>query len=190
MELFQTTQWLFGDVSNKYNTTGPDSCSQMNKYFTYVAFVLIWLQPFLFSLIGYIEMNQRNIFWKFMILNILVFTYSFFNLYYATEINEKVTYAIQDNMIATSTCTDTGPNHHLSWRFKTINVDLQPNNFAYLMLCMTTFLFYSDKLLNIPLGWVTSLLFTKLIFNVSNTEIASSWCLLSVIANLIIFVRS
>ena len=48
MEVFQSLQWMFGDLVHEYHIYGPSICSTKNKNFTYTAFILIWLQPLLF----------------------------------------------------------------------------------------------------------------------------------------------
>ncbi len=65
MEVFQTMQWLYGNVYTlsdslnqdtdlcQFRNQGIKSCDRVNTYYTVVAHILIWSQPILFSYIGY-----------------------------------------------------------------------------------------------------------------------------------------
>ena len=185
MELFQVVQWQYGELLNEYHKNGPVKCSINNQFYTMIAYVLIWLQPFLFSLIGYYEINRR-IFGKLMIFNIMVFLYAIGILWLGTEMIEKADYSIDHSFFGQSTCTDVGPTHHLSWRIRSYSIDIQPNHFSYLILCMIPFIFYENELFNIAKGWGFALLVTKLLLWPTATEYASSWCFMSIFANLVI----
>ena len=58
MELFQTTQWLYGNVYDRSLSIGIEKCDSVNRNFTLVAHTLIWLQPIMFSYIGYFTINK------------------------------------------------------------------------------------------------------------------------------------
>lgn len=183
MEMFQSLQWIFGDVIYKDLTFGPEKCSFTNKSFTYFAYVLIWLQPLLFSIIGYLQ-DRNKFLKKIIILNIIVFCYSLVSVFVRLYHTQK--YLIEGSNFAGATCTHVGPTHHLSWRFAVENIDLALNNMTYVILCTFSFLFYREELKNIWKGWVVTLLITKLVLNPHNAEVPSTWCLISVIANIII----
>lgn len=184
MELFQAAQWLYGDVETTYSEYGPKSCSLINKNFTYVAYVLIWLQPFLYSIIGLIELKKK-VFKKLMLFNLIIFLYGIIDLIILRKIY-NIKYMIKDSNFGPDTCTDVGPTHHLTWRFSPSNIDLQLNNLTYLILCGVNFLFYKNELKNIRNGWLFALILTKIILFPTNAEMPSSWCLMSVFANLLI----
>jgi len=184
MELFQSFQWIYGDLINNYEIFGPHTCSRINKNYTYVAYILIWLQPLLFSVIGYTELKKK-IFIKLIIFNILLFCYALYSIILGTEFN-KQKYNIPNSNFGINTCTDIGISHHLSWRFSVLKIDMALNNLTYLILCIFSFLFYKKELTNIWKGWIMALVITKIILNPYDTEIPSSWCLLSIFANFII----
>lgn len=183
MELFQSSQWLFGDVVTNYEIYGPSNCSLTNKSFTYVAYILIWLQPLLFSIIGYLQ-NREKIFKKIIIFYALIFCYSLVSIFVRSYYTQK--YIIENSNFASSTCTEVGPTDHLSWRFSVENIDLALNNMTYLILCIFPFLFYKEELKNIWKGWVATLLLTKIILNPYDTEVPSTWCLISIFGNIIV----
>lgn len=182
MELFQSSQWLFGDVVPSYEVFGPKSCSLRNKSFTHVAYMLIWLQPLLFSIIGYLQ-NRDNIFKKIIVFNLIVFCLSLIGI---AGLYHKQKYIIENSNFSSNTCTDVGLSNHLSWRFSVGNIDYAFNNMTYLILCIFPFLFYKEELKNIWKGWVATLLLTKLILNPYDTEVPSTWCLVSIFANIIV----
>jgi hypothetical protein len=181
MEVFQTLQWLFGNVSNTTET-----CTIINKTFTYIAFILIWAQPLLFSIIGITSDNNNNIFRKLSLLNILVFLYACAVLYYVTELNVQYGYNFEKSSVSNITCTVVGANHHLAWMFQTGLIDYQANHLLYMVLCFVTFIFYQPSMRGIPLGWIMTLVITLCVFKTESNEIASTWCLFSIFSNIVI----
>lgn len=176
MEIFQTLQWFLGDVS----PTEINQCSFTNRFFTYVAYILIWSQPLLYSYIGYLSNQNISIFKKLNYLNVLVL---FFAVTLLFQNNDNLILVSHDSNLSNVTCTSIGETDHLVWRFKMSNVDMQPNNFTYLILCIFSFLLYERELSYIGYGWTLSFIFTTLALKPTNLEIPSTWCLMSVIAN-------
>ncbi len=189
MEIFQLSQWLYGDVIDDHNTHGNVSCSLTNEIYTYVAYILIWLQPILFCYIGLRDsIKYKNFFEKYMWFVSGVFCIAMLTLIMGSLKGDPGAYIIKDSIYGTHTCTSIGPTHHLGWQFKPIIIDYQPNHFAYLALCILSFMFYDRKELKcIVYGWFLALILTIKILKPSNTELASSWCLLSIIGELTIF---
>ena len=192
MELFQTFQWLFGQVLEKNpfydNLYGPNFCPTVNVYYTYVAFILIWLQPVMFAYIGKIS-YENSFFDKYYYICWAVFGYGMINLFLGSIMDIKQAYMIQNSIYGLSTCTTKGGHGHLGWRFRPIMIDYDTNHFVYLLLCIISFVFYKKDLRILGYGWGIALLITYIIFMPTNIEIASSWCLLSIIANFVIVAK-
>jgi hypothetical protein len=183
MEGFQTLQWLFGQVQ-EFNLTGANNCSTINTNFTIVAHILIWLQPILFSYIGYRTSNKR-IFRVLFTINLIIFFYSLIVIY--KGFHNPVFYSIENSIFGTSTCTNAGSKGHLVWKIKPNSVDYFPNYLMYLTMCSLSFFLYSDKDVRIiGWGWLLALLVTKIILNPTTLEVASTWCLLSIVGNFVI----
>jgi len=195
MEAFQTAQWLYGNVyipadqTNTLANHGTYMCDKTNMQFTVFAHILIWLQPILFSYIGYRTSNEINKrFLKYLLItDFVVFLYSLLMLYIGFYKYDY--YSIDDSIFGLSTCTNQGRTGHLVWRFKPASIDYFPNYLMYLVMCMLAFFLYDKSQTKIiGYGWLASLVITKLVLRPSLLEIASSWCLLSIIANIMIFV--
>jgi hypothetical protein len=186
MEVFQCLQWLYGDVIASVTTN--NTCSGRNLGFTYVAFLLIWLQPILFSVIGHLNYKTRTfrklrnitIFVLLLKLGIQIYT----NVYVTSVIGPIIT------------CTFIGENGHLAWLFNAIYVggsymSLRGTEYLlYFFLCFIPFALYRQDLWALPLSWLGTLLITVVFFKVSVYEIASYWCFLSVFSTVIIFLYS
>ena len=186
MELFQTFQWLYGDVQSN-TLIGVDNCSTINTNFTLFANMLIWLQPVMFSFIGYrTNSRDKHFFELLLLISLSVLFLSVFLLYGDTP----TYYVINDSIFGNSTCTNVGGTGHLVWRFKPSNIDYYPNYLVYVILCLLSFCMYDRSETSIiGIGWILSLLVTKLILAPKLIEVASSWCLMSIVAHLLIFVK-
>lgn len=186
MEAFQTVQWLFGDV--RENTLqGVNQYSIINRHFTIFAHLLIWSQPLLFSYIGYRTAANKKFFFCMIFINYAVLIISLVNLYGGFYRDDY--YQINDSVFGLTTCTNVGDTGHLVWKFKPKSIDYFPNYLMYLVLCLLSFFMYDrSETLIIFYGWSTSLIITKLVLQPVLLELASSWCLLSVIANIMIFI--
>ena len=184
MEAFQTLHWLFGNV-HANTLTGVNYCEPINQYFTVVAHILIWLQPVLFSIIGYRTSSNKRFFKLFTLVNLFVLIYSLYSLYAGSKRPDY--YSIDDSIFGNTTCTNRGDTGHLVWRFKPNSIDYFPNYLMYIVMCSLSFLMY-DKMETkiIGVGWISALIVTKIVLWPSLIEMASSWCLLSIVANIII----
>lgn len=189
MEVYQTMQWRHGNVYMDDNyMTGVNKCDVINANYTIVAHILIWLQPILFSYIGYRTSNYDNKrFCKYlMYIGWIVLFYSLFSLH--AGFMKYDYYHIDNSIFGSSTCTNQGDTGHLVWRYKPMSIDYFPNYLMYIVMCILAFLCYDKSQVQIiGLGWIVSLIFTKLILQPTSLEVASSWCLLSIIANIMIF---
>jgi hypothetical protein len=208
MEAFQTLQWLYGNVYPANEKSGGDFvqsigspyginlgqgsfqgiaiCDITNYNFTIVAHLLIWLQPVLFSYIGCRTSDNKRFFNRFFYLTCAVLIFSLVLL--LAGYDHRDYYTIENSIFGLSTCTNKGVTGHLVWRFKPASIDYFPNYLTYLVLCITSFVMYDKKEIQIiGVGWLVSLVLTKFILNPTLLEVASSWCLLSIIGNCIIF---
>lgn len=185
MELFQLTQWLFGDVKYDVTLMGTNQCSAVNTAFTYVAYILIWGQPVLFAVLGLMHSKLHHTFFKrYVMCMIGVFIVSMCTLILGSVFGDPSAYHISNSVLAEHTCTSIGSTHHLAWQFKTFHVDMQPNYFAYLAFCIISFVFYENQMKYIAYGWALALGFTMITLNPAFVEIASTWCLFSVFAEI------
>jgi hypothetical protein len=185
MELFQMCQWLFADVTNTVFEAG--ACSKINKLFTYFGFILVWLQPLLFSMIPYLA-YKKKVFINLSIINLSVFFLALGGLIYVTEFNKNFGYTLKDATYGSTTCTYIGASHHLAWSFSGFHADYQANHLLYFVLCCIAFSFYKRDLFVILVSWLFSLFLAFFVFSVSLAELPSFWCVLSVLSNIFIFV--
>lgn len=189
MELLQLLQWTFGNV--KYNLTEYHTCSFINTIFTYIAFILIWTQPLLFSYIGYKNYQERNfIFTRLNIINIFTAIIAIGGLLYSDLINNQNDYPFGYSNYSNTTCTYIGKNNHLVWNFTGFHIDYQVNHMLYFILCVIVFMFYQKDLLSISFSWCITLIITYFGFQVTLVELPSYWCFISVISIIIFFITS
>lgn len=160
MEMYQFIMWTYGDLTVDHGT-----CN--NEFLTYGAYILIWLQPLLFSYIGSVAFPMNITFKELNKIFIIIFIISLITIYYGTE---------------GITCSHIGPNGYLEWSFKSRLRELQPNYLLYFMMCIISFSFYEFSLYNIPISWMISFLVTVSFSTVNIGELPSRWCYLSVIS--------
>ena len=146
MELYQLSQWLFGDVIN-YSTGKQNKCSIINKNFTYFGFILIWLQPILFNVLGHITYRSKEIFKKMYFVNVPLFVIAVISIFIITEFKINSGYSRTDASYGFTTCTFIGKNHHLAWMFAGAHPDYQANHLLYFILCVIPFMFYERDLI-------------------------------------------
>lgn len=183
MELFQCFQWIYGYVYD-HSIYGIRNCHIINTYFTFIAHILIWLQPIMFSYIGYTTNKNKDIFKLLIPINIILFLYSCLILYLGFIYPNKNSYIIENSVYGLSTCTNRGLTGHLVWKFKPYYLEYFPNYLMYLVMCILSFLSYDrNESRIIGIGWILSLLITEIILRPTIVEVASSWCLLSIVAN-------
>jgi len=152
-----------------------------------MASLLIWLQPVMFSFIGYQTNKENNHFFRLLLLlSIGILILSVFLLLMGN--NRQSYYIVNDSIFGNSTCTNIGQTGHLVWRYKPSNIDYYPNYLVYVILCLLSFLMYDHRETQIiGIGWGLSLVATKVVFGPKLLEVASSWCLMSIVANILIF---
>lgn len=188
MELFQTFQWIYGNVYPNHTSYGEKVCDSTNQLYTQIASILIWAQPVLYSYIGLRTASQNRIYFFKIYLPVclLILAYSIISLIKGLETDTY--YYIGESIFGSSTCTNKGLTSHLVWRFKPLIVDYHPNYLTYLLLCSLSFLLYENVGTKIiGFGWFIALVLTKIILKPTLIEVASSWCLLSIFGNLTIF---
>jgi hypothetical protein len=200
MEVFQSLQWLYGNVymlsdqseqssfvSGMIAKYGVHTCNITNSHFTMAAHILIWLQPILFSYIGYrtVDSSSRK-FMKYQIwVNCTILVQS--SLQLLSSPSQGNPYTISGSIFGLSMCTNEGDTGHLVWRFKPLLIEYFPNYLAYLTMCVLAFLCYDKAEIKIiGYGWFASLLITAVILRPTLLEYASAWCLFSIVANAMI----
>lgn len=177
MEFLQLVQW----VTLTYPIT--------NALLTYVAYILIWAQPVMFSIIAMIPhyrtipRDLKILFW----MSVFTFVYAMTSIMWGGESGRDVTkvcLASLNTNYAMETHTTIGPNGHLLWLFDVMTLQYQPTHYVYMLLIVTTLLNTRDTILKsvLSFGWgVTFLVSVSLIG--SGPELPSFWCFLSVFAN-------
>lgn len=182
MEVFQALQWWLGDVKV--------GCTPANKFYTVIAYSLIWIQPLLYVLIGkstrlhalivrltYPELVSKILFVYSMLLLLIGFV-------------KTPTYLVPNSNFGLETCTTVGKYGHLAWQFSPISISYSPTHVAYLVLIGATIMMYPYWLMmTIGFGWLGSL-FIALSIVGSGAEIPAVWCQLSILADLPIILRS
>ena len=199
MEWFQFIQWIWGDVTVTANETSLlSACSAINEGFTYFAWMLIWFQPFLFSVMGIYAhrhapmTGKKKTFVYLSIVNFIVFLYSVISLAFANITSSTVVDygygAILNSNVGIRTCTFIGRNHHLHWMFRGIHPDYQLNNLMYVILCIISFVHYDWDIFGIPLSWTLTFFVTIICFQTSLAELPAFWCMMSICSLVINFV--
>ena len=175
MEMFQALQWTYGDIAES-SIYGHTQCSVINTGFTIFAYILTWIQPFLFTVIGRLENDNE----KFQILARLsfhTFIYAMISLIGGFWIKSE--YRIPNSNYGQSTCTELGTHQHLGWKFSPLSIAYHTTYAMYLLLTITIFTIYSKPLqLTVGLGWLLTLLVS--IFQVGlSVDLPAYCCLLS-----------
>lgn len=182
MELFQAIQWYIG-VGNMNDI---NKCSSVNSYLTIFAYILIWLQPVMYSSL----VNNNNRFAYYY--SIFTFINAMINIiigYSHPALEMDSLRYIGSTNYSNETCTYRGLTGHLLWKFSVNTISYQPTHYVYYSLIILTFIMYYNKTLlyTIGMGWSLSLILTMIINGVNN-ETPSFWCLLSVCADIPIFI--
>lgn len=190
MEIFQFFQWTFGDVG---------TCSLQNRIFTYIAFVLVFSQMGFFATIGGYAQGWKD--WTPEIIiyfsSVIVFTIQL--IYHSEGIlipsipltRNTTEYLTWDRNAGNITCTVQGPYGHMIWYFATelIHPDFRPNFLIYLIPLFVVFLRYRWNLIAIPIAWGLSLIISIIALRGTIAELASFWCMLSVICSVFVWLE-
>ena len=120
-----------------------------------------------------------------MIIGWTVLFYSLCALYMGIDLNDY--YQINNSIFGLSTRTNKGKTGYLVWRFKPNSIDYFPNYLMYLVMCFLAFTAYEHPGIKIfAADWITSMFATCIILNPVAIEFAYTWCLLSIVANIMI----
>lgn len=180
MELLQLSQWLMGSVN---------SCTQINKFFTIIAYLLIWLQPVMFSLFGIVQTNKFQYYLYSFFMSIFALLIACLNMFLSYYNNYAVLISSGSNF-ANETCTYVGQYGHLLWKFPIYSLDIQPSYFVYITIILLCILKYPRAIqLTLGLGWFVTLLVSIYMVK-GSAELPSFWCLLSVFADIPIIIFS
>ncbi len=121
-------------------------------------------------------------FFVVIIVNTTTLIYRSVNLDTTTALYGYSMINLNQTNIANETCTLVGTYGHLEWHWAGGSPDFQLNFQHYLLLCLICFVAYGREMWSIPFAWAITLLISKIILWESNTELASFWCMLSVIS--------
>lgn len=182
MELLQATQWLVG-------TSSDDAiCSLPNRILTYGAYILIWLQPVLFSYISlgistHITDVQHHIY-RYSILTLIVSIWNIMATY-------ESKYDIYRSNYGYNTCTYKGEYGHLLWKFNVRNIDLQPTYYVYLSLCFLSFFHMKRSSIKYILFFSWMITFLIAGYQVRyGPELPSFWCYLTILCDIPIILNA
>jgi hypothetical protein len=186
MELYQFSQWSWGDVGFCTSST--------NRTLTYFSFVLVMAQPTLFSFIGLITYGFFPWLGFFLLNSIGVGVGTGYLVYNSqqpiTTATYLVNYFMADQNLYNVTCTVVGPNGHLLWYWASGHHDYQMNFWYYIIGCLFCFVAYSRDLWVVPFSWFLTLAISLATLWNSKAELASYWCMLSVISVACILTQS
>jgi hypothetical protein len=183
METLQALEWLNG-VEPHLN----QSCSKTNTFLTFIAYLLIWLQPVMFA--SFATKHDSRFVWYFSLYTLVVavgnLILGFCDKAVGLELmsrNEKTNYGEH-------TCTYRGEYDHLVWKFSVVSFNYQPTHYVYFTIILLTFIIHYDRILQstIALGWMTTFFVTLWRIGTVNAELTSYWCLLSIFADIPILI--
>jgi len=166
MELYQAFQWIFLQLPEL-----GEPCNAFNTNVTYIAYLLIWLQPLLFSYLSSRSKHLRPLAW-------LTLVSAVFSIYLASNPN----YILPNSNFYHETCTYNGD--HLDWIFAVKTVVMLPNYYAYWSPIALSILYFETELKwTVGIGWLSSLIIA-LLLNGPGAQLTSFWCQLSICADL------
>ena len=176
MELLQLGQWIYGDVG---------LCTTKNALFTSIAFLLIWLQPLLFSIIG--RLSTSNPYYQFAFdFSIVTLVTALTNMVLSHVIGRAVNHP--GSNFGPQTCTTVGRFGHLNWEFAVLSLNQHPSYFVYLGIILLCIRKYPAALKwTFGLGWLCTLAVAAF-WTKNSPETPAFWCLLSVFADIPIVV--
>jgi len=175
MEVFQAVQWTWGDVN---------TCNFTNQSMTFIAYILIWWQPYLFVQMGRVTGLRLTYARNF---SLFVFAFALALLGYGMM--EIPTYNLPTSNFANITCTKVGAHGHLGWEFSPKSVVYGPTFFVYFATIINTIYFYPRHLqMTIGMGWGLTLFMSMALVGTS-VDLPAFWCLLSVFVDLPILIK-
>lgn len=196
MEYLQFLQWMVG-VVDIYGPIKP--CSPTNVFLTCCAYLLIWTQPLLFSLIGrssiyaglrtYDARSFRHGIYSFsMSASWFVLFAAIINLIAGFYTSDMIYFVRSPSNFGYQTCTYLGEYGHLDWQFRVRWLDFQPTYLIYLTIIITAIWHFDPELKWIlGLGWGGTFLLSYWLVG-GSSEFPAYWCWLSVLADLPIFI--
>ncbi|CAF0732298.1 unnamed protein product [Didymodactylos carnosus] len=183
METLQAIEWAVG-VEAKLNSA---TCSKTNTLLTIFAYILIWLQPVMFTTFS-VKGDKRFPLY-YTIYTLIVAMINLFVGFVNPAGGLDTMTLTEKNNYGQYTCTYMGEYGHLVWKFAISTFVYQPTHFVYHSVILMIFMFNYDFILKttIALGW--TLTFFVSLYSVGNgAELTSYWCLLSVFADIPILI--
>lgn len=172
MELLQATQHIIIGID--------ETCNSFNQVSTVIAYVLIWMQPYLFLSLYEGSTGSRNIMMYRLVLITLGASVLFLFMGMASDIKH---YAPNTNY-DTKTCTKYGYGNHLDWRFSVKSIQYSPNYFIYLVAIIVVVAeLPTDLFHTLGLGWLITLVMSVAWVGIGPV-LPSVWCLNSVFVDI------
>jgi len=200
MEFLQAFQWFWLDLDDlplHIITTSSSyrPCAAANTATTILAYVLIWLQPVLFSSIGLFSSStiSKVTTMRFAVsLSVITCVVALLSLglRFEDDRDARFTTFVPGTNYGNETCTYRG-HIHLAWIFAVKSISYQPTHFVYVLLILVTVLHYEQPRLKWTLlsGWLLTLFLSILIVG-TGAQLASFWCMTSVFAGVPILLQS
>lgn len=179
MEIFQSLQWVAGEVYPISSEFGLSTCSSINTLFTIIAYGLIWWQPVLFAYLGNSTYCRR-----FAILTFIVAMVTLI-----AGLKQIPSYRLPNSNYGLTTCTETGIYGHLAWKFSPVSVIMYPNFYSYITsILLSIFEMEVPLRWTIGMGWIITLI-VSLSYVGTSVDLPAFWCLLSVFVDIPIIIR-
>jgi hypothetical protein len=180
MEWFQAGQWHLGLYHPNYSY----GCTRYNTYMTIFAYILIWIQPIMYSSF---TSEKFPLYYSWMTF-IIAMINLILGMNYPADEMIYLTWKGQTNY-GYRTCSYKGTYGHILWKFSVNTISYQPTHYVYYSIILLTILFYYNRILQltIGIGWLGSLIATIIIHGVNN-ELPAFWCLMSCLADIPIVV--
>lgn len=184
-EFLQFFQWLVGVADPQ------QPCPMMNTILTAMAYILIWAQPLLFSLMGCLDTasNFNAGYYTFAIgLSMAIFAVALINLFAGFFTSSYQYLIVSPANFGQETCTYLGRYGYLDWQFHVRWLDFQPTYIIYLAIIIGSVILLDSRLRFIlGLGWGGTFLLTFLLVG-GSSEFPGSWTWFSVLADIPILI--
>lgn len=179
MEFLQALQYSLVGEKELVPDKGYDFCTQINTFFTFVAHVLIIVQPAMWNLFRYkTQKKNRDIFYFAFVLSIIWAVFFTTRLFYLPfgVIEPRLDYS--NILVGKNVCTFSGLTH-IYWTLPYYSyAGLEPNLFTYLLLWFVPTIYENKGFLKLFL-WIFQITLIQYLVS-SFQELPSYWCALSI----------
>lgn len=167
METLQTIQYfLLGDY-------------YLNIFSTYIAFLLVLVQPFLWNWFRY-KINKNKQVFTFAMVASFVWAIFFSSRLIPVDVNDTLEYYDFENIGVGPWCTTNKDSNHLYWLFPLKdNSGMEANYFTYVLLFFLPALWEDSYGVIKVVYWLTQLAVTNMVIT-NKHAYPSTWCIMSV----------